>query len=197
MRRNTQDHAESGNVILIILLAVSLLAGLTFVFTDSSRTSSGLLTSAQEDAEATKQQEYANAIAQAKKRLLFTRCEEEEISYETPDGDDENPLAPSDESCHIFRSAGGAILYNPDYPSGAPVALPTCGNLTDFFACSGSLTSTGGGVYNVASDCKNYCETVGGATCCFYRESTSECTTYDGAVVASGLSYAWAANCAP
>lgn len=54
---------------------------------------------------------YDLAVEGAVRRLKLNGCEETEISYETPNGNNKNPNAPIDGHCHVYRMSGGQIIF--------------------------------------------------------------------------------------
>ncbi|MEM9470135.1 MAG: hypothetical protein AAF988_08225 [Pseudomonadota bacterium] len=109
---NQKNKAESGNVIVIILLAVGLFAALNYAFTSSSRTSSGFISDAQAEAYASEIIAYGNEVKQAVKRLQLRGCSDTEISFENNVVSGyTNSNSPTDNSCHIFDVAGGGLNW--------------------------------------------------------------------------------------
>ncbi len=104
---------QSGNAIWFILLAVALLGFLTSVI--SRGTSSVDQTGDFERARIQSAQiiRYAKSIETALQNLrLNNGCSENEISFENNDVTGYiNANAPTDESCHIFETNGGAITW--------------------------------------------------------------------------------------
>ncbi|MEQ8403606.1 MAG: hypothetical protein RKE49_00815 [Oceanicaulis sp.] len=111
---------RSGNVLFLILLAVALFAALSYAVTQSSR--SGGKDISEEDARLAASQiiQYATLIEQTVTRLrLSNGCRDTQISFAADsdgdgnwfDADDDyhNPNAPSDFSCHVFHTNGGAV----------------------------------------------------------------------------------------
>lgn len=101
---------ESGNVIVWILVAVALMAGLSYAFMGSSRTSGSFLTDTQAEAYASEIIAYGNEVKGAVKRLMLRGCSDTEISFENNVVSGyTNPNSPTDNSCHVFDLNGGGL----------------------------------------------------------------------------------------
>lgn len=105
---------ESGNVLFYILIAVALLAALSYAVSSSSRGSlSGV------DAEKTRLAvseilEYANVMGNAVTQLKLRGCKDTEFSFENniTATDYANTGDPTgDQTCHIFHVSGGGVQY--------------------------------------------------------------------------------------
>lgn len=145
-------HArQSGNALFIIIVAVALFAGLGYAFTQNSRGNLGFIETEKTKASATSNAAYTQAVNMAVKRLKLRGCTDAQISHETPNGNNENPDAPTDERCHIFRIAGGGVQY-----SGIDVAVDPCTTGAIGTACGdGTIyfgTSGGNRLYAAASN---------------------------------------------
>ena len=110
-KNDTKRETESGNVIIWILLTIALLAALTFTFTQSSRTSTTMLTEEIADSMARHLLSFSNDVKQAVRRLRLRGCDETEISFENSilGFNYTNPNSPSDNSCHVFDINGGGL----------------------------------------------------------------------------------------
>lgn len=113
--------SQSGNVLVYILIAVALLAALSYVVAQNSRGVVSGISEQRAKLYATEIITYANSLADAVSQLRLRGCRDTEISFERPpfDGSDPlytNPNSPSDFSCHVFHVAGGAVgvLNAPD-----------------------------------------------------------------------------------
>ena len=102
---------QRGSAIIMIFVAVALFGLLSFAFMRGSNTSTALMTSEKDKAMVTDAQDYANAVNMAIKRLKARGCTDSQISYETPKGNNPNPSAPTDQSCHVFKIAGAKSLF--------------------------------------------------------------------------------------
>ena len=94
------------------MLAVAAFAALTYAVTQA--TGGGLIdiSAEQSDLDTAKQESIQVNIDAALWRLkLINGCKDNEISYETPSGDNANPDAPADNSCHVYHPAGGGVPY--------------------------------------------------------------------------------------
>lgn len=103
---------RSGNVLFLILLAVALFAALSYAVTKATGGGVIDISKDQSELDTAKQQSIQANIDGALWRLkLINGCKDNEISYETPSGDNENPDAPEDNSCHVYHPAGGGVPY--------------------------------------------------------------------------------------
>lgn len=106
--------SERGSAIIMLFVAVALFGMITYVFLQGSRGNTGMVISEGKKANDTRAQDYSNSINSTIKRLHLNGCEDNQISYETPTGENVNPLAPTDGSCHIFRT----VKYQPGLATG-------------------------------------------------------------------------------
>ncbi len=112
MPKPNLNQSQNGNAIMIILVAVALFAALSFVFSNTSRNSSGFVTDAEADAYANQIIAYGNEVKQAVKRLRLRGCSDTEISFENSIiSGYTNPNSPTDRSCHVFDTAGGGLNF--------------------------------------------------------------------------------------
>jgi len=128
----TIKNNQSGNVLLIVLLAVTLFAGLSFTISRSMRSESTTRISDREVRLAsTEIIEYAARVERAVSRLRRRGCSENELSIEgtgkfmvNVDGHPlglENKNAPEDFRCHVFHSSGGGVVER--FPALEKVAI--------------------------------------------------------------------------
>lgn len=110
-------HAERGNVLIYILIAVALIAALTYTVSRGSRGNTSTLTDQQAKLAAQEIIDYGNDVATAVQKLRLRGCSDTQISFENDIVTGyANPNAPSDNSCHVFDIAGGALSL-PDPPA--------------------------------------------------------------------------------
>lgn len=108
------DNSQSGNVLFYILIAVSLLAALSFAVSQSGRGSAKQISDERARLLASEIIEYSNTIASAVSQLRLRGCKDTEISFENSIYtfyNYTNPNAPADQSCHVFSPNGGAVHY--------------------------------------------------------------------------------------
>ena len=109
-----------GNVLFLILIAVAMFAALAYAVTQSTGGGVVDISSEKSEMDVAKIENYEAAVNAALWRLkLANGCLDEEVSYETPAGDYENPLSPVDYRCHVFRPEGGGVPYTGFVPAGA------------------------------------------------------------------------------
>jgi hypothetical protein len=105
--------SERGNVMIYILLAVVLLAALSFAVSSSTRTgSTTALTDGQARTGAAEILTYANHLKTAAAKLNLRGCTATQLSFENPVVSGyTNGSAPANKTCHVFDPAGGAISW--------------------------------------------------------------------------------------
>ena len=103
---------QSGNILFIIFLAVGLFAALSYALTLSGRVGGGALNE-QNKLNASEIIAYGTDLRQAVSRLELTHnCTDSMISFENSTvAGYTNALAPADNSCNVFDSAGGKMAY--------------------------------------------------------------------------------------
>ena len=105
-------HAERGNMLFYVLIAVVLLAALSYAVARSSRGNMQQLNQTKVDLYATEILEYVDSIANAVAQLRLRGCGELEISFENNvEAGYVNAGAPADNSCHVFHVNGGGVIY--------------------------------------------------------------------------------------
>ncbi|MEM9470041.1 MAG: hypothetical protein AAF988_07740 [Pseudomonadota bacterium] len=112
-------HSQSGAVFYYILLAVVLIAGLTYAVSSGNRGNTSFISDEQAKVAAQEIIDYGNTVANAVQKLLLRGCDVTELSfgnnvYMTVDGtlfqpDGHNPNAPADGSCDVYKLTGGNI----------------------------------------------------------------------------------------
>ena len=110
---------EQGSVLLWILVAVVLLAGLTAAMNQGSRTSTGMVDGQQARLVATEIISYGDSIAQGVQRLQLKGCSEQEIDFSDHRGTSKqvngeeqeynNPHKRDDGSCGLFHTNGAGV----------------------------------------------------------------------------------------
>ncbi len=106
------NNTQRGSVFVYILLAVALLAALSYAVSRGNRNSTSTMTDQQAKLAAQEIIEYGNTVAAAVQKLRLRGCLDTEISFENSTyAGYINPNAPSDKSCHVFDLNGGNIEY--------------------------------------------------------------------------------------
>lgn len=104
--------SEKGNVLIYVLIAVALLAALSFAVSESTRGTGAGVSTEKARLLATEIIEYGNVVAQATAQLRLRGCQISQLSFENNIvGGYENTNAPADNSCHIFNIAGGGVEW--------------------------------------------------------------------------------------
>lgn len=105
-------HSENGNVLFYILIAVVLIAALSFAVAQSGRGNVQTLSKDRASLFASEILEFTTNVANAVAQLKLRGCNADEISFENAiiAGDyAHSPLA--DDECKIFHPAGGGLSY--------------------------------------------------------------------------------------
>lgn len=104
-------NRQSGSVFVYILLAIALLAALSYAVSRGSRGGTSTLTDQQAKLAAQEIIDYGNSVAAAVQKLRLRGCSDTEVSFENNVStvNYTNPSAPSDKSCHIFDMNGGQL----------------------------------------------------------------------------------------
>ncbi len=106
--KTKQDNAQSGNVFVIIFIAVVLFGALGYTFSKSANKGTGNLTKQQAKIAAQNLIEYSNLVEAAIGRVRRNGCAESQISFENSvEGGYSNTGSPANFSCHIFNDNGG------------------------------------------------------------------------------------------
>ncbi len=109
--RESKRNNERGNVLFIILIAIALLASLSYAITHSSR-GGDTFNSERTGLAADEIIAYGNTLSTAVGQLRLRGCTTSQISFENNIATIyTNGSAPSDNSCHIFHPDGGGMTY--------------------------------------------------------------------------------------
>lgn len=104
--------AQRGSVFIYILLAIALLAALSYAMMKGSRTGTSGLTEDRRRLYAGEILNYADSISKSVQTLRLRGCTESQISFENPiESGYANAGAPSDNSCHVFNISGGKTIW--------------------------------------------------------------------------------------
>lgn len=125
-------NAERGNVLFYILIAVALLAALSYAVSSTGQGGGTDISDEKAGLAASEILEYSNTISSAATQLKLRGCRDTEISFDNPvSGTDySNGNAPTDNTCDIFHIAGGGVQYT-DPQAGW---LDSSFNAADFYA---------------------------------------------------------------
>lgn len=101
---------QSGNALMYVLLGVIALSGLAYTF------SKGMTSQGTRKAESNQQalsqvdsQTCTLWVTRAVDNLKQRGCSQDDVSFELSNGHNNNPNAPVDESCHVFRENGAGM----------------------------------------------------------------------------------------
>ena len=120
----TNTH-QRGIAIGPILYIVAILAVLVSAIAAGSGAFNGDISAVKAQAQATAILGYVNELQIGVDRVL-SRCPDTEISLanSVDSGYSENPLAPSDKSCHVFDVNGGGVLFKEPPPDVDLTSVP-------------------------------------------------------------------------
>ena len=106
---------QSGNVLFYILIAVALLAALSFATTQGTRGSGGQISKEQARLHAVEMIGYGNMLAQAVSQLRLRGYSDTEISFENGIVSGYTNPNCTDDDCKVFHPDGGGINFtSPD-----------------------------------------------------------------------------------
>lgn len=106
------DQAQAGNALFYILMAIALLAALSFAIAQSGRNSIQSLTGEQASLYATEVIEYANTVTQAVTQIRLRGYDEDEISFENSNVTGYTNPNCSEDGCKIFHLSGGGVHWS-------------------------------------------------------------------------------------
>lgn len=118
------ENNQKGSILLWILVAVVLLAGLTTAINQGSRTSTGMMSSQQAKLAATEIVQYGANLKQAVNRLQLSGCSENGLDFFNSvwaRGDGTQEFMPdhnehASPECHVLESGGAqAVLFPANY----------------------------------------------------------------------------------
>ncbi|MGH1374770.1 MAG: hypothetical protein ACRBCK_00360 [Alphaproteobacteria bacterium] len=105
------NQSSAGNALFYILMAIALLAALSFAIAQSGRNSVQSLTDEQASLYATEVIEYANILTQAVTQIRLRGYDEDEISFENSSVSGYvNPNC-NEDGCKIFHLSGGGVHW--------------------------------------------------------------------------------------
>ena len=106
-------RSESGNVLFYILIAVALIAALSYAVSETSRGNTQQVSSEKAKLYASEILTYADIVSKAVAQLRLRGCDISELNFEnTTVSGYVNSNAPSDDSCDIFNLGGGGVSWN-------------------------------------------------------------------------------------
>tara|TARA_B100000686_G_C16776080_1_gene968569 strand:- start:439 stop:1188 length:750 start_codon:yes stop_codon:yes gene_type:complete len=143
-----------GNALFLILIAVALFAALSYAVTNSSRGGSGIDKEQEKLDQAMTQQCSAMIDYGVNKLKVFNGCAAEQISYQLPDGTNQNDNNPSDTNCFLFDPDGADLTACGVYlePTGV-----TTGAITSIGDTSTIALTSAGIYFRCASWSTNNC----------------------------------------
>lgn len=140
MQKNNQEH-ESGSVIFFILIAIALFAALNYAFTQSSRTDTSKLSEEKSKLLAAEIIDYARVVKNTVQAMKINNCTDAQISFDQSFvAGYSNTNAPSNNTCHVFESAGGGLYGN---TLGIPDEAQVAANPNYVFNGTDSLNNVG------------------------------------------------------
>ena len=105
-------HTESGNALFYILIAVALLAALSFAVSQSGRSSMNNVGQERARLMASEIIEYADTMTNAVSQVKLRGYADSEISFENPTVAGYTNANCTDSICNIFSPSGGGMIYS-------------------------------------------------------------------------------------
>lgn len=110
--RAKDTNNESGNVLFYILIAIAMLAALSFAVSSGNNNANTQISDEKAELAASELMAYGDVLANAVAQLRLRGCADSEISFENNEiAGYTNASAPSDESCHIFSINGAGVNW--------------------------------------------------------------------------------------
>lgn len=142
-KQGKDGQAESGNILIWILIAVVLFAALNFVMSQGLRSGAENISGEKTALVVNEMLDYSRAVESAVKAMLINGCKlEGGLSFHSSKF--ANPAhytmatAPADKSCHIFSAKGGGITWQ-----APPTEVAADGGTEYVFASALDLTGVG------------------------------------------------------
>jgi len=135
-KEKNQHSREHGNALFVILIAIALLASLSYAITQSSRSGTDTFTKERTALTADEIIAYGNTLSNAVAQLRLRGCTVNQVSFENNIVNTyTNNNAPTNKSCHIFHPNGAGLTYNKTTPTAMASTGPNTGLYFD-----GSIT---------------------------------------------------------
>ena len=100
---------QHGNALFLILIAIALFAALSYAITQSGR-SNGNINKEQAELDGAVDTQCEALVEYGENKLThFNGCPADQISYELPDGTNENSNNTDDTTCFVFHKDGGDV----------------------------------------------------------------------------------------
>lgn len=112
MKKFNSRKSEKGAAIIYIMIAIALVAALSYAVSKSNRGGVTTLTGERAKLAAQEIVEYGNTVAQAVQKLRLRGCSDTQISFENSViAGYTNASSPSDSTCHVYNPNGGSIKF--------------------------------------------------------------------------------------
>lgn len=115
MKNQGFRYSERGGAIVWIFIMIALLAILTFAATRGNRGGISNMDNEKTDLSSSEILSFANGVREGVRALKIKGCADTHISFETglTGVGYNNPNAPTDESCHVFKNTGAGLSFMP------------------------------------------------------------------------------------
>ena len=107
----TSTKSQNGSVFFYILIAIILLAGLSYAVNNNSRVGTAIITEQQARVVSSQVLEQGEAMALAVQKLLLRGFDETEISFENSVVAGYGLASCATDDCKVFNDAGGALNW--------------------------------------------------------------------------------------
>lgn len=113
MQKNNRRRGERGNVLYYIMIAVALLAALSFAVAQSGRTSMQTLAEDKQKLYSSEIIDYGHVLANATGQLRLRGIKETDVSFESPLTAANNYINPNctETDCKVFETDGGGVTW--------------------------------------------------------------------------------------
>lgn len=112
-----ERRSESGSILFYILIAVALLASLSYAVSQNSRSGGGTITQERTNLLASEIVEYSNILSKATTQLKLRGCDPTQISFQNNISATDYTNG-ADPQCQVFHISGGGVQFQ-DAPQGA------------------------------------------------------------------------------
>lgn len=175
-----QENSQHGSAIVWVFVVIALFGMLTFMMSKGSRTGTQNIDREKSQLIANEIMNFGRTVKDTTQKLRISGCEDTEISFQTTETgtDQQNNNAPSDNSCHVFHTDGGALRL-----AKVPDAIMTTSHVFPRFVGSDIILNVGTG----APELSMWMRTVSKNVCTAYNSLLGVPNVGDDAPVENGF----------